>query len=85
MLSIDYRVTKMRKSKDQEKQQLSLFVKNINAELGKNNITKRDLAVKTGINYQTLLRRFERPEQITFGEMQAMARYLNVSLTSLIG
>lgn len=75
----------MRKSKDQEKQQLSLFVKNINAEMGKNNITKRDLAIKTGINYQTLLRRFERPEQITFGEMQAMARYLNVSLTSLIG
>lgn len=75
----------MRKSKDQEKQQLSLFLKNINAELGKNNITKRDLASKTGISYQTLLRRFEKPEQITFGEMQVIARYLNVSLTNLIG
>lgn len=74
----------MRKSKDQETKQRELFVENVRIEMLRHGLDKRALSERMGISYQTMLDRFKRPENFSLGEIQTMARYFNVSITSLL-
>ena len=74
----------MRKSKDQEQKDRERFVENVKIEMLRSGINKQGLAQRINVSYQTMLSRFKHPEEFSFGEMQAIARQLNVSLISLL-
>lgn len=68
----------------EERKQRDAFVRTTTMLMAGRGLTKKDLATYMGLSYPTTLERFKNPDTFQFGEMQSIAKLLNVKLQNLI-